>query len=86
MTIAQIKYFVTVAKCLSFTKAAEQLFVSQPALSRHIKNMEEELNIQLFVRTSNGIRLISHPGIRVLSVCYYIYRHPGFCSRGSYNI
>lgn len=57
MTIAQIKYFVTVAKCLSFTKAAEQLFVSQPALSRHIKNMEEELNIQLFVRTSNGIRL-----------------------------
>lgn len=57
MTIAQIKYFVTVAKCLSFTKAAEQLFVSQPALSRHIKNMEEELNIQLFVRTNNGIRL-----------------------------
>lgn len=57
MTISQIKYFVTVAKCLSFTKAAEQLFISQPALSRHIKNMEEELNIQLFVRTSNGIRL-----------------------------
>lgn len=57
MTIAQIKYFVTVAKCLSFTKAAEQLFISQPALSRHVRNMEEELNIQLFVRTSNGIRL-----------------------------
>ena len=55
--MAQIKYFVTVAKCLSFTKAAEQLFVSQPALSRHIRNMEEELNIQLFVRTNNGIRL-----------------------------
>ena len=32
-------------------------FCFQPALSRHIKNMEEELNIQLFVRTSNGIRL-----------------------------
>lgn len=57
MTMAQIKYFVTVAKCLSFTKAAEQLFISQPALSRHIRNMEEELNIQLFVRTTNGIRL-----------------------------
>lgn len=57
MTIAQIKYFVTVANCLSFTKAAAQLFVSQPALSRQIKNMEEELNIQLFVRTPNGIRL-----------------------------
>lgn len=57
MTISQIKYFVTVAKCLSFTKAAEQLFVTQPALSRHIRNMEEELNIQLFVRTNHGIRL-----------------------------
>ena len=57
MTIAQIKYFTTVAKCLSFTKAAEQLFLSQPALSRHIRNMEEELNIQLFVRTNTGIRL-----------------------------
>lgn len=57
MTISQIKYFVTVAKCLSFTKAADQLFISQPALSKHIRKMEEELNIQLFVRTSNGIRL-----------------------------
>ncbi len=57
MTMSQVKYFVTTAKCLSITKAAEQLFISQPALSRHIRNMEEELNIQLFVRTKNGIRL-----------------------------
>lgn len=57
MTMSQIKYFVTVAQCLSFTKAAEQLFISQPALSKHIRKMEEELNIQLFVRTSTGIRL-----------------------------
>lgn len=57
MTIAQIKYFVTIAKCLSITKASEQLFISQPALSRHLRNMEEELNLQLFVRTTNGIRL-----------------------------
>lgn len=57
MTITQIKYFITVANCLSITKAAEQLFISQPALSRHIRNMEEELNIQLFIRTKNGIRL-----------------------------
>lgn len=57
MTMQQIKYFVTVARCMSFTKAAAQLFITQPALSRHIRNMEEELNIQLFVRTANGIRL-----------------------------
>ncbi|MCR5666550.1 MAG: LysR family transcriptional regulator [Eubacterium sp.] len=57
MTIMQMKYFITVAKSLSFTKAAELLFISQPALSRHIKNMEEELNLQLFVRTNTGIKL-----------------------------
>lgn len=57
MTISEIKYFVTVAKCLSFTKAADQLFISQPALSKHVRKMEEELNIQLFVRTNSGIRL-----------------------------
>lgn len=57
MTIAQIKYFITVAKCLSFTKASEQLFLTQPALSRHISKIEEELNLQLFIRTGSGIRL-----------------------------
>lgn len=57
MTITQIKYFITVAGCLSFTKASEQLFLTQPALSRHISKMEEELNIQLFIRTGSGIRL-----------------------------
>ena len=57
MTILQIKYFLTIAQTLSFTKAAEQLYISQPALSRYIRNMEEELNLQIFVRTPNGIRL-----------------------------
>lgn len=57
MTFLQIKYFITVAKSLSFTKAAEQLYVSQPALSRHIKCLESEFNLQLFVRTATGIKL-----------------------------
>ncbi len=57
MTFLQIKYFVTVAKTLSFTKAAEQLYVSQPSLSRHMKCLEKEFNVILFVRTSTGIKL-----------------------------
>ena len=36
MTFNQIKYFVTVAECLSFTEAAKCLFITQPALSRQI--------------------------------------------------
>ena len=46
MNLTQMKYFITVAKCRSFTKAAEILFVTQPALSRQINAMEEELNMQ----------------------------------------
>ncbi len=57
MTIDQMKYFVTAAKCLNFTKAAEILFITQPALSRQIANIEQELNMQLFVRTNRQVRL-----------------------------
>ena len=48
MTITQIKYFITTAKCLNFTKAASQLYITQPALSRQIAAIEAELNMQLF--------------------------------------
>lgn len=50
MTFNQIKYFVTVAECLSFTEAAKCLFITQPALSRQINAMEEELGTRLFIR------------------------------------
>lgn len=57
MTMTQIKYFIAVAKCLSFTKAADQLYVTQPALSRQITNMEAELEIMLFIRTGREVKL-----------------------------
>lgn len=57
MTMTQLKYFVTVANCLSFTKAADQLYVTQPALSRHINNLEKELNVLLFIRTGREVQL-----------------------------
>ena len=44
MDTQQIKSFLTAAKCLNFTEAASQLFISQPTLSRQILNMEKELN------------------------------------------
>lgn len=64
MTIAQMKYFITVAKCQSFTKAAEILFVTQPALSRQVNAMEKELNMQLFIRTTRQVKLT--PPARIL--------------------
>ena len=51
MTIFQIQCFLNVAEYLNFTEAANHLFVAQSSLSRTISNLEEELGMQLCVRT-----------------------------------
>ncbi len=53
----QLLYAVTVAKFLSFTKAAEFLNISQPSLSNQIIKLEDELNICLFERSRQGVSL-----------------------------
>lgn len=57
MEIQQLKYFVEVVRQQSFTKAAAQLFVTQPMLTRSIKHLEEELNVRLLERTSKSFCL-----------------------------
>lgn len=57
MTLNQLKYFIAVARCLSFTEAARSLFMTQPALSRQIQAMEGELGTQLFVRDKKTLKL-----------------------------
>jgi DNA-binding transcriptional LysR family regulator len=64
MTLNQLKYFLAVARCLSFTEAARSLFMTQPALSRQIQAMETELGTQLFVRDKKTLKLT--PGGSVL--------------------
>lgn len=49
--------FLSVAENLSFSKAAEDLFISQPAISKHIKEMESQMNISLFLRKGNKVYL-----------------------------
>jgi DNA-binding transcriptional LysR family regulator len=54
-----LKYFVAVAEERSFTRAAERLFVSQPAISRAIRQLENDICAPLFVRGSRDVRLTS---------------------------
>lgn len=57
MNRMQIKCFLALAQTQNFTKAAEQLYISQPGLSHQIVSLERELNTQLFVRNQKMVRL-----------------------------
>lgn len=59
--LRHLKYFLTVAETLHFRKAAETLFISQPGLSRQIKEMEESLGVKLFDRHNREVKL-THAG------------------------
>lgn len=55
MTLQQLRYIVTVAEAGSFSEAAKQLFLSQPSLTRAIKELEKEMSITIFDRTNKGV-------------------------------
>ncbi|HXF67415.1 MAG TPA: LysR family transcriptional regulator [Burkholderiales bacterium] len=59
MDLRSIRYFVQIADCGSITRAAAALGVAQPALSRHMQSMEQELGMELLVRLPRGVRLTS---------------------------
>ena len=57
LELRHLKYFLAVAEDLHFRKAAERLYISQPGLSRQIRQMEEDLGIKLFERHNRKVRL-----------------------------
>lgn len=57
MELRQLHYFIAVAECLNFSKAAEELHITVPPLSRQIRQLEEEFNVQLFVRDRRRVIL-----------------------------
>ncbi|MCB5955892.1 LysR family transcriptional regulator [Enterococcus sp. CWB-B31] len=65
MNIKQMKYVVAVADNGSFREAAKKLFITQPSLSNGIKELEDELGVNLFTRTNKGA-LLTEEGIAFL--------------------
>ncbi len=57
LDLRQVWYFVTVARELNFTRAAERLHISAPALSQQIKALERQLGVQLLVRDTRSVHL-----------------------------
>ena len=57
MQLTNIRYVIAIAKEGSFTKAAESLYISQPALSQAIRRLEQEMKISIFIREKNKVSL-----------------------------
>jgi DNA-binding transcriptional LysR family regulator len=57
MTLTQLRYVVSVAEAGSMNEAAKQQFVSQPSLSTAVRDLEEEIGVQLFLRSNHGVSI-----------------------------
>lgn len=66
MTLQQLKYVITISKSGSMHTAADELFITQPNLSKAIKDLETEMGITIFNRTNKGV-LLTDDGTKFLS-------------------
>ena len=57
MELRHLRYFLAVGEASNFTKAAAQLRVAQPALSRQVRDLEDEIGVELLRRSPRGVRL-----------------------------
>jgi DNA-binding transcriptional LysR family regulator len=76
----RLQVFHTVAKRLNFTRAAEELFISQPAVTRHIQELEQQFKVKLFERNGTRIRLTEAGGrlLQHTEELFAIYRNIEF--------
>ncbi len=65
MTLQQLYCFESVARNLSFSKASSELFISQPAVTHHLRNLEKELDVTLVIRDKHSV-ILTEAGTRFL--------------------
>ncbi len=73
MTLVQMEYFQAVCRHMSFARAAQELHISQPAMSKAMKNLEEEVGVPLFIREKNALQ-ITDEGHTLLSECELVLK------------
>lgn len=73
MNLSHLQTYIKVASTQSFTRAAQDLFITQPTVTHHIQSLEQELGYQLFVRSSSEIRLTVE-GKQLLQKAHEIFR------------
>lgn len=73
MTLQQINYALTIAETKSMNKAAERLYVSQPSLTSAIKEIENEIGVNIFLRTARGVT-VTVDGEEFLSYARQVYQ------------
>lgn len=73
----RLKVFRTVARRLNFTRAAEELFITQPAITKHIQEIEKHFQMQLFQRNGTRITLTpaGHTLLKYADEIFELYRH-----------
>lgn len=71
MDVRELRYFVQVAELRSFSRAAVHIRIAQPALSRQVRKLEEELGVELFIRSSRGLEL-TEAGQQLLRKAYVV--------------
>ncbi|RYF85569.1 MAG: LysR family transcriptional regulator, partial [Chitinophagaceae bacterium] len=91
MNLQQIKYFLELSRELHFWNTSEKMFITQSALSRQIKALEDELGVQLFERNKRNVKLteagrfLQHEWRRLLTEIEGLHRHARQIHEGKYG-